>query len=60
VGKVKKNIAFSKRHKKLGEALETGLKEVSEQLIVETKKNNGYLILSDDKGNIKKVQAKDL
>lgn len=60
MGKTKKDIDFSKKHKELSAALEEGLKKVSEKLIAETKKENGYLILADKEGNIKKVPAKDL
>jgi hypothetical protein len=60
VGKTKKNIEFTKKHQALKEATEKALKKVSEKLIAETKAKNSYLVVSDDKGNIKKIPAKDL
>ena len=60
MGKVKNNIGFSKKFSDESKAIEEGLKKVSEKLIAETKATNGYLIVSDEKGNIKKVHAKDL
>lgn len=41
-------------------ALKKGLQQVSEKLIAETKKNNGYIVISDENGKVKKVPAKDL
>ncbi len=40
--------------------LEKGFALVRERLIEYEKKNNGYLIISDKDGNIKRVAAKDL
>jgi hypothetical protein len=60
VGTTKKSIAFSKKHQALSAALEKGLKKVSKKLIAETKKNNGYLVLADKDGKVKKVAAKTL
>ena len=60
MGITKKNIAFSKKHKDLSMLLESGLKKVSKKLVAETKKNNGYLIIADKNGEIKKVSARDL
>lgn len=56
----KQDVGLSKAHIDLGEKIEAALKKVSEKLIAEEKKNNGYLIVSDKQGNIKKVAAKDL
>ena len=36
------------------------LKSASERLIVETKATNTYIVVSDGKGGIKKIYAKDL
>lgn len=58
--KTTENMKFSKKFLEESKSLEAGLKKVSENLIAEEKKNNGYLIIADDKGNIKKVPAKDL
>ncbi len=56
----KENIGFSKKFIEESEAIGSALKKVSEKLIAEEKKNNGYLIVSDKQGNIKKIAAKDL
>ena len=40
--------------------LQKGFEKVRKKLIAKEKKNNGYLILSDKPGSIKKVPAKDL
>ncbi len=58
--KTKQRIIASKKLIEQSKALEAGLKKVSEKLIAEEKQNNGYLIIADNKGNIKKVPAKDL
>ena len=60
MGTTKKNIAFSKKHQALSGAIEDGFKQVSESLIAETKKANGYLVMADEDGRVKKVPAKDL
>ena len=36
------------------------LKRASERVIVETKATNTYMVISDGKGGIKKIYAKDL
>ena len=36
------------------------LKSASERVIVETKATNTYIVISDGKGGIKKIYAKDL
>jgi hypothetical protein len=46
-------------HKEFKE-IEKGLKKVSQKLICEEKARNSYLIISDKKGHIKKIPAKDL
>jgi hypothetical protein len=60
MGKVKNDMEFSLAAKKESEAIEKGLKKVSQKLIAEEKARNGYLIVSDKKGGLKKVLAKDL
>lgn len=60
MGKSKEDIGFSKKHIEESEALERGLKLVSEKLIAETKATNGYLIVADKDGKPKKLYAKDL
>lgn len=57
---LKSSITVSNTHRELGEAIERGLKIVSEKLIAETKATNGYLVIADAEGNLKKVPAKDL
>ncbi|HXI00955.1 MAG TPA: hypothetical protein VNI52_11865 [Sphingobacteriaceae bacterium] len=44
----------------LSEKLEKGFALVRKRLIEYEKKNNGYLVISDKDGNIKRVAAKDL
>ena len=60
MGKVKNNLEFSLIAQKESNAIEKGLRKVSQKLIAEEKARNGYLVISDKKGNIKKVPAKDL
>ena len=60
MGKIKEDIKFSSTARKEFNAIEKGLRKVSQKLISEEKACNGYLILSDKKGGIKKVPAKDL
>jgi len=40
--------------------LEKSLKKVWEKLVEEKKKNNGYLVVSDKDGKVKKIPARDL
>ena len=58
--KNKEDLKFSEKFLEKSKAIEEGLKKVSEKLIAETKESNGYLIIADKEGNIKKVFAKDL
>ena len=60
MAKDKNDIEFSLKAQKESEAIDRGLKIVSERLIAEEKARDGYLIISDKKGGIKKVPAKDL
>ena len=60
MGKVKNDLGFSLVAQKESEGIEKGLKKVSQKLIAEEKARNGYLIISDTKGGIKKVPARDL
>lgn len=60
MGKVKNDLEFSLIAQKESRAIEKGLRKVSQKLIEEKKARNGYLIISDKKGGIKKVPAKDL
>ena len=54
------NMGFSKKFIDRSKKIYEGLKKVAEKLIAETKATNGYLILTDNDGNIKHVHAKDL
>lgn len=58
--KDKNDIEFSLAAQEEFKAIEKGLKKISQKLIAEEKARNGFLIISDEKGNIKKVLAKDL
>jgi len=60
MGKIKNKIGFSLSAQKEFMDIEKGLRKVSQKLIAEEKARNGYLVISDKKGNIKKVRAKDL
>jgi hypothetical protein len=42
------------------ELLEKGLAQTRKKLIAEEKKKNGYLVVSDKDGRVKKIPAKDL
>ncbi len=44
----------------LSEKMKLGFEKARKQLIAKEKKNNGYLIVSDKQGNIKKIAAKDM
>ena len=44
----------------LSKKMKLGFDKAREKLIAEEKKNNGYLIVSDKQGNIKKIAANDL
>jgi hypothetical protein len=44
----------------LSKKMKLGFDKAREKLIAEEKKNNGYLIVGDKHGNIKKVAAKEL
>ncbi|WP_423146975.1 hypothetical protein [Rubrolithibacter danxiaensis] len=48
------------KHLSLQKKLEKAISEVSRKLIEQEKKNDGYLIISDKDGTIKKIPAKDL
>jgi hypothetical protein len=60
MGKVKNDIELSLAAQREFEQIEKGLKRVSQKLIYQEKARNGFLVISDKKGHIKKVPAKDL
>lgn len=49
-----------KKKEDLSTKIKTALDKAIQKVIAEEKARNGYLIISDKKGNIKKVPAKDL
>ncbi len=60
MGTVAKKIGFSIKAQTEFEQTEQALQKVNVQIIAETKARNSYLVIADDKGNIKKIPAKDL
>lgn len=49
-----------KKKKDISEDILKALDKAIEKVIAETKATNTYLVISDEKGNIKKIPAKDL
>ncbi len=49
-----------KKKEDLSSKIKTALDKAIQKVIAEEKSRNGYLVISDKKGNIKKVRAKDL
>lgn len=60
MGVTKKNIGFSNTHIDRMEKSRKALQKVSTGIITETKALNTYMVVSDRKGGIKKIWAKDL
>ena len=60
MGKTKEHLGFSEKFLHEKEAVDAALKKVSKKLIRETKKENGYLVVADKKGIVKKIPGKDL
>ena len=60
MGKTKEHLGFSEKFLQEKEAVDAALRKVSKKLIEETKKENGYLVVADKKGTVKKIPAKDL
>ncbi len=56
--KTKSNIKFSNKHDELGEAVEAALKKVSQNIIEETKKQNSYLVVTDEMETLNKFLQK--
>jgi len=46
--------------KDLSDKIQIALDKAKQNLIAETKAKNSYLVIADEKGNIKKIPAKDL
>lgn len=49
-----------KKSEDLSDKIKVALDKAIKKLIAEEKARNGYLVISDKKGGIKKVPAKDL
>ncbi len=49
-----------KKRENLSPKIKIALDEAIKDVIAETKAKNSYLVISDKKGNIKKIPAKDL
>jgi len=49
-----------KKSEDLSDKIKVALDKAIKKVIAEEKARNGYLVISDKKGNIKKVPAKDL
>ena len=49
-----------KNKKDLSDKIQVALDKAMQNLIAETKAKNSYLVIADEKGNIKKIPAKDL
>ena len=60
MGTVKTKIGFSDKGHKLFEKTEKALEKVSDNIVTETKNLNSYIVIADNKGNVKKVCAKDI
>lgn len=60
MGTVKTKIGFSDKAQQEFEKTEKALQAVAENIVAETKAMNSYMVVSDKKGGIKKIPAKDL
>ncbi|HEY9341440.1 MAG TPA: hypothetical protein VIQ23_07650 [Hanamia sp.] len=49
-----------KRREDLSNKIQVALDKAIKKVIAEEKARNGYLVISDKKGSIKKIPAKDL
>lgn len=49
-----------KRREDLSDKIQVALDKAIKKVIAEEKARNGYLVISDKKGSIKKIPAKDL
>ena len=49
-----------KKGKDLSNKIKLALDKAIEKVIADTKAKNSYLVIADEKGNIKKIPAKDL
>ena len=53
-------MTVKKQSKDLSNPIKAALDKAVEQVIADTKIKNSYLVIADEKGNIKKIPAKDL
>ena len=60
MGTVKNKIGFSGKAQTEFDQTEKALQKVAKNIIADTKAKNSYLVIADEKGNIKKIPAKDL
>ena len=49
-----------KKREDLSDKINNALDKAIKKVIAETKAKNSYMVISDKKGNIKKIPAKDL
>lgn len=50
----------TKKREDLSNKIQVALDKAIKKVIAETKATNSYMVIADDKGNIKKIPAKDL
>jgi hypothetical protein len=50
----------TKSKESLSDKIQVALDKAIQNLIAETKAKNSYLVIADEKGNIKKIPARDL
>lgn len=53
-------MIIKQKREDLSEKIKAALDKGIKKLIAETKATNSYIVISDKKGNIKKISAKDL
>jgi hypothetical protein len=53
-------MSNNKKSEDLSPKIKVALDKAIQKIIAEEKARNGYLVVSDSKGNIKKIAAKDL
>ena len=53
-------MSIPKKREDLSPKIKVALDKAIQRVIAEEKARNGYLVISDNKGNIKKIAAKDL
>lgn len=53
-------MSTPKKREDLSPKIKVALDKAIQKVIAEEKARNGYLVISDEKGNIKKIAAKNL